>query len=172
MALSGCLRGEVNAALLEVGYKEAEKRLGELRDIYRDDLFVELMDHGLPEQRQTNKDLIKLARDMNLPLVATNDAHYQTRDDATMQDILVCVQTGKTLTDTNRMKFFAPEFYLKNYDEMHKVFGELPEALNNTLAVAERINLEMDLESVYLPIFPRPRDTIPKATCANSAAKV
>jgi DNA polymerase III subunit alpha len=156
VALSGCLRGEVNAALLEVGYKEAEKRLGELRDIYKEDLFVELMDHGLPEQRQTNKDLIKLARDMNLPLVATNDAHYQTRDDATMQDILVCVQTGKTLNDTNRMKFFAPEFYLKSYDEMHKVFGELPEALNNTLAVAERINLEMDLESVYLPIFPAP----------------
>lgn len=156
VALSGCLRGEVNAALLEGTFAQAQQRLGELKDIYGENLFVELMDHGLPEQRQTNRDLIKLAKDFNLPLVATNDAHYQTRNDATMQDILVCVQTGKTLNDTNRMKFFAPEFYLKNYDEMAKVFGELPETLTNTLAVAERIDLDLDLETVYLPVFPVP----------------
>lgn len=156
VALSGCLRGEVNAALLENDVPGARRRLGELKDIYGENLFVELMDHGIPEQRATNKELIKFAREMNLPLVATNDAHYKTQSDAQVQDILVCVQTGKTLNDSNRMKFFAPEFYIKSYDEMAKVFGELPDALSNTLAVAERINLEMDIDSTYLPVFPCP----------------
>lgn len=156
VALSGCLRGEVNAALLEDSPAEARRRLGELRDIYRDDLFVELMDHGIEEQRATNPELIKMARDMNLKLVATNDAHYLTREDANVQDILVCVQTGKTLNDTNRMKFFAPEFYIKTYEEMARTFSGLPEALSNTLLVAERCDLKLDYESVYLPVFPCP----------------
>jgi len=156
VALSGCLRGEVNAALLEDSPAEARRRLGELRDIYRDDLFVELMDHGIEEQRATNPELIKMARDMNLKLVATNDAHYLTREDANVQDILVCVQTGKTLNDTNRMKFFAPEFYIKTYEEMAQTFSALPEALSNTLAVAERCDLKLDYDSVYLPVFPCP----------------
>ena len=156
VALSGCLRGEVNSALLEGDIPGARRRLGELHDIYGENFFVELMDHGISEQRATNRELIRFARDMNLPLVATNDAHYLTQDDATVQDILVCVQTGKTLNDTNRMKFFSPEFYIKSYDDMAKVFGELPDALSNTLAVAERINLEMDIGSTYLPLFPAP----------------
>jgi DNA polymerase-3 subunit alpha len=164
VALSGCLRGEVNAALLDGNPKDARRRLGELRDIFRDDLYVELMDHGIEEQRVTNIELIKLARDMNLPLVATNDAHYMTRDDATIQDALVCVQTGKLLNDTNRMKFFAPEFYIKSYDEMARAFsGELEEALSNTLGVADRINLKLDLESVYLPDFPAPKGSRPES---------
>ncbi len=156
VALSGCLRGEVNDALLQDNVPEARRRLGELRDIFGDDLFVELMDHGIEEQRATNRELIKMARDMNMKLVATNDAHYLTRDDANVQDILVCVQTGKSLTDTNRMKFFAPEFYVKSYEEMARTFGELPEALSNTLLVAERCDLKLDYESVYLPVFPCP----------------
>ncbi|MFN8612567.1 MAG: DNA polymerase III subunit alpha [Vulcanimicrobiota bacterium] len=156
VALSGCLRGEVNAALLDGNPQDARRRLGELRDIFRDDLYVELMDHGIEEQRVTNIELIKMARDMNLKLVATNDAHYMTREDANIQDVLVCVQTGKLLNDTNRMKFFAPEFYIKTYEEMARSFGELPDALSNTLLVAEKINLQLDYESVYLPVFPCP----------------
>lgn len=156
VALSGCLRGEVNSALLEGNPVGARTRLGELRDIFGEDLFVELMDHGIEEQRVTNRELIRMARDMNLKLVATNDAHYLTKDDATIQDVLVCVQTGKSLSDTNRMKFFAPEFYVKSYDEMALRFGELPDALSNTLAVAERCDLKLDYDSVYLPVFPCP----------------
>jgi len=156
VALSGCLRGEVNAALLEGDASGARRRLGELRDIFGEDFFVELMDHGIEEQRVTNRELIRLAKDFNLPLVATNDAHYLTRDDANIQDVLVCVQTGKLLHDTNRMKFFAPEFYVKSYEEMAQRFGEIPEALSNTLAVAERCDLKLDYESVYLPVFPCP----------------
>lgn len=156
VALSGCLRGEVNDALLQDNLPEARRRLGELRDIFGEDLFVELMDHGIEEQRVTNRELIRMAKDMNMKLVATNDAHYLTRDDANVQDILVCVQTGKSLTDTNRMKFFAPEFYIKSYEEMARTFGELPEALSNTLLVAERCDLKLDYESVYLPVFPCP----------------
>jgi len=156
VALSGCLRGEVNSALLEGNPKEAKNRLGELRDIFGEDLYVELMDHGIEEQRATNIELIRMARDMNMKLVATNDAHYLTREDANVQDVLVCVQTGKSLSDTNRMKFFAPEFYVKSYEEMAQTFGELPDALSNTLLVAEKCNLELDYKSVYLPVFPCP----------------
>ncbi len=156
VALTGCLRGEVNVALLEDDLKGARGRLGELRDIFGENLFVELMDHGIEEQHKTNHELIRLARDMNLPLVATNDAHYLTRDDASVQDTLVCIQTGKTLDDPNRMRFAAPEFYLKSYEEMARRFGHLPESLSNTLMVAERCNLEMDLSTVYLPKFPCP----------------
>ena len=156
VALSGCLRGEVNDALLSDDFELAKKRLGELKDIYQDNFYVELMDHGIPEQKRTNVELIRLARMMNLPLVATNDTHYGTRADACVQDTLVCIQTGKLLNDTNRMKFFAPEFYLKSGDEMALAFSGLEEALTNTLEVAERINMKLDLETVYLPDFPVP----------------
>jgi DNA polymerase III subunit alpha len=156
VALSGCLRGEVNAALLEESVPVARNRLGRLKDIFGDNLFVELMDHGIEEQRVTNRELIKMAKDMDLKLVATNDAHYLTKADANVQDILVCVQTGKTLNDTNRMKFFAPEFYIKSYEEMARTFSELPDALSNTLLVAERCDLKLDYESVHLPVYPCP----------------
>jgi DNA polymerase-3 subunit alpha len=163
VALSGCLRGEVNDALLLDDFSLAKKRLGELHDIYQDRLYVELMDHGIPEQKKTNVELIKLARSMNLKLVATNDTHYGTKADACVQDALVCIQTGKLLNDTNRMKFFAPEFYLKSGDEMARAFSGMEEALTNTLEVADRINLEMDLESVYLPDFPVPEGYTPES---------
>lgn len=156
VALSGCLRGEVNDALLADNFDLAKKRLGELKDIYKDNFYVELMDHGIPEQKRTNVELIRLARMMNLPLVATNDTHYGTKADACVQDTLVCIQTGKLLNDTNRMKFFAPEFYLKSGDEMAQAFSGLEEALTNTLEVAERINMKLDLDTVYLPDFPVP----------------
>lgn len=162
VALSGCLRGEVNDALLNDNLDLARKRLGELKDIYQDNLFVELMDHGLSEQKLTNVELIRLARHMNLKLVATNDTHYGTKEDASVQDTLVCIQTGKLLSDTNRMKFFAPEFYLKSGDEMARAFSGLEEALTNTLEVAERIDLEMDLDSIYLPDFPVPAGFTPE----------
>ena len=163
VALSGCLRGEVNDALLSDDFNLAKKRLGELKDIYKDNFFVELMDHGIPEQKKTNVELIKLARMMNLPLVATNDTHYGTKGDACVQDALVCIQTGKLLNDTNRMKFFAPEFYLKSGDEMARAFSGMEEALTNTLEAADRINLEMDLESIYLPDFPVPEGFTPES---------
>jgi len=156
VALSGCLRGEVNDALLSDNFDLAKKRLGELNDIYKDNFYVELMDHGIPEQKRTNVELIQLARQMNLPLVATNDTHYGTKGDACVQDTLVCIQTGKLLNDTNRMKFFAPEFYLKSGDEMARAFSGLEESLTNTLEVAERCNLKLDLDTVYLPDFPLP----------------
>lgn len=163
VALSGCLRGEVNDALLLDDFNLAKKRLGELKDIYKDNFYVELMDHGIPEQKKTNVELIKLARMMNLPLVATNDTHYGTKADACVQDALVCIQTGKLLNDTNRMKFFAPEFYLKSGDEMARAFSGMEEAVTNTLEVADRINLEMDLDSIYLPDFPVPEGFTPES---------
>jgi DNA polymerase-3 subunit alpha len=163
IALSGCLRGEVNDALLDDNFDLAKRRLGELRDIYKDNFFVELMDHGIPEQKRTNVELIRLARSMNLPLVATNDTHYGLKSDASVQDTLVCIQTGKLLNDTNRMKFFAPEFYLKSGDEMARAFSGLEEALTNTLEVADRIDLDLDLDSIYLPDFPVPEGFTPES---------
>ena len=156
VALSGCLRGEVNDALLADNFDLAKKRMGELKDIYKDNFYVELMDHGIPEQKRTNIELIQLAKTMNLPLVATNDTHYGTKCDACVQDTLVCIQTGKLLNDTDRMKFFAPEFYLKSGNEMAQVFSGLESSLSNTLEVAERCNLKLDLNTVYLPDFPVP----------------
>ncbi len=163
VALSGCLRGEVNDALLQDNMKLAEQRLGELKDIYQDNLFVELMDHGLPEQKMSNIGLIELAKKMNLPLVATNDAHYGCKDDANIQDILVCVQTGKTVHDTNRMKFFSPEFYLKPEHEMLKAFNGLEQAVYNTMLVADRCELELNLNTVYFPEFPVPDGHSPES---------
>jgi DNA polymerase-3 subunit alpha len=163
VCLSGCLKGEVNSALLEGDYRLARERLGFLHEVFGEHLFVELMDHGMPEQRQVNRDLLRLARELSLPLVCSNDAHYLTRDDADVQDTLVCIQTGKTKDDASRMKFFAPEFYLKSPEEMARLFGELPEALSNTLLVAERCNLEMDFSTTYMPEFPCPPGETPES---------
>ena len=156
VALSGCLRGEVNDALLSDDFNLAKKRLGELKDIYSDNFYVELMDHGHPRTETNQHRTDPTGQNHESALVATNDTHYGTQGDACVQDTLVCIQTGKLLNDTNRMKFFAPEFYLKSGDEMAQGLQRTGRGLSNTLEVAERCNLKLDLETVYLPDFPVP----------------
>ncbi len=157
IALSGCLRGEVNDALLNDDYQLASQRLAFLKKCFGpDDLFVELMNHGLEEQKKTNPLLIQLAKEHGLRVVATNDAHYLNKEDSDVQDILLCVSTGKLLEDTNRMRMECSEFYIKTRQEMLEAFSFCPEAVDNTILVAERCNFEMDFSTVYLPKFPVP----------------
>lgn len=156
VCLTGCLRGEVNDALLQDNYALAKERLLFLKECFGEDLFVELMSHGLEEQERTNPSLIRLSQECGLLAVATNDAHYLKREDAEIQDILICVATGKRLDDEKRMKGLPSEFYLKSRAEMLEAFSFFPEAVDNTLKVAERCDLDIDFDTVYLPKFPVP----------------
>jgi DNA polymerase-3 subunit alpha len=157
IATTGCLGGVVLQALLADDVAEAERRAARLQDIFgRDNLFVELQDHGLKEQTKTNPQLIEIARRLNAPLLATNDSHYTHREDAVAHDALLCVQTGALLSDTNRFKFDGTEHYLKSAAEMRHLFSEVPEACDNTLLIAERADVQIELGKPSLPEFPVP----------------
>ncbi|MDW8051903.1 MAG: DNA polymerase III subunit alpha [Armatimonadota bacterium] len=152
IATSSCLAGEIPDALLKGNYEHARRVLEEYLDIFgRENFYIELQDHGLPEQRVVNEGLLRLAAEYRLPLLATNDAHYLTREDAEMHDVLLCVQTGSTLDDPKRLKFGTNEFYVKSAQEMALVFRDHPEALAHTLEVADRCNLTLEFGRVQLP---------------------
>ncbi|EWT01163.1 DNA polymerase III subunit alpha [Intrasporangium oryzae NRRL B-24470] len=155
---TGCPSSEIQTKLRFGLYDEAREVAGELRDIFgADNVFVELMDHGLDIERRTQRDLIRLARDLGLPLVATNDLHYTRAEDAKAHAALLCVQSGSTLMDPNRFKFDADDFYLKSAAEMRHVWRELPEACDNTLLIAERCEVSFtEGEGRYMPRFPCP----------------
>ena len=157
IALSACLAGGVQQYLLDENYDQAKEYALQLSDIFGEgNFYLELQDHNIPEQRAVNQGILRMARETGLPLVATNDAHYLRREDAAMQDVLLCVQTGKTVDDTNRMKFQTDEFYLKSEEEMRQLFPNCEEAFDNTAAIAQRCNLEFIFNEYHLPSFPVP----------------
>jgi DNA polymerase-3 subunit alpha len=157
IATTGCLGGVVLQALLRGDFEAACGHAARLQDIFgKDNLFVELQDHGLDKQRKTNPQLLDIARRIGAPLLATNDSHYTTRGDAVAHDALLCVQTGSMMDDTNRFKFEGDEHYLKSAAEMRYLFSELPESCDNTLWIAERANVEIEFGKPKLPSFPRP----------------
>ena len=157
IALSACLAGGVQQYLLDENYAGAKEYALEMARIFGPDHFyLELQDHGIPEQRAVNQGIARLARETGLPLVVTNDAHYLRREDAAMQDVLLCIQTGKTVEDTNRMKFQTEEFYLKSEEELRQLFPQYDEAFENTARIAERCNLEFVFNEYHLPSFPVP----------------
>ncbi len=157
IATTGCLGGVVLQALLAGDPAEAERRAARLQDIFgRDNLFVELQDHGIADQQRTNPMLVELARRIGAPLLATNDSHYTHREDAEAHDALLCVQTGAMLSDANRFRFEGTEHYLKSAVEMRRLFAELPEACDNTLLVAERARVDLEPDRSSLPEFPVP----------------
>ncbi|MBO8128446.1 MAG: DNA polymerase III subunit alpha [Peptococcaceae bacterium] len=156
IALSGCMAGEVASAALRDGEKQASVIAGEYRDIFGANFFIELQDHGIKEQTVINRRLVRIAHKMGLPMVATNDVHYVRSADAEIQDILLCIQTGKRVDDPQRMKFDSQELYLKSYQQMYDLFRELPEALNNTVAISDRCNVEIDFDSIHLPEYQLP----------------
>jgi DNA polymerase-3 subunit alpha len=157
IALSGCMAGEAPRLILEQRIAEAEQALAEYSKIFgADNFFVELQDHGLTGQKEINYHLVKLAQKLGLPLVATNDVHYIRREDASYHDVLLCVQTGKTLTDEKRMSFEVDEFYLKSLAEMKTLFGQHPEALANTLKIFDRCKLEFSFNETHLPHYHLP----------------
>jgi DNA polymerase-3 subunit alpha len=157
VATTGCLGGVVSQRLLADDYTGAAELVDRFQSIFgRDSFFVELQDHGLPEQDRVNPQLLRLARDLRAPLLATNDSHYTHRHDAESHAALLCVQTGSTLDDPNRFKFDADEFYLKSAAEMRALFADYEEACDNTLLIAERANVEIEFGSPALPVFDTP----------------
>ena len=157
IALSACLAGGVAQFLMEEDYNAAKEYALTMADIFgADNFYLELQDHNIPEQTPVNQGICRIARETGLPLVVTNDAHYLRKEDATMQDVLLCVQTGKTIDDPNRMKFQTEEFYLKSEEELKSLFPDLDEAFENTVKIAERCNLEFVFNQYHLPSFPVP----------------
>ena len=157
IATTGCLGGHVLQSLLNGDDKGAIEKAARLQDIFgRDNLFVELQDHGLPAQRETNPKLIEIAKKIGAPLLATNDSHYTHQEDHEAHDALLCVQTGALLSDAKRFKFEGSEHYLKTAAEMRYLFREVPSACDNTLWIAERADLQIEFGKPLLPNFPVP----------------
>ncbi len=157
IATSACLAGGVAQYLMAEDYESAKAHALRLSQIFGpDNFYLELQDHGIAEQRAVNQGVMRLARETGLPLIVSNDAHYLRKEDAKIQDVLLCIQTGKTLDDENRMRFQTEEFYLKSEEEMLRLFPNCPEALENTARIAERCNLEFEFNQYHLPSFPVP----------------
>ena len=157
IATSACLAGAIPQYLMVEDYEAAKEHALRLSKIFGPDRFyLELQDHGIEEQRAVNQGVMRIARETGLPLVVTNDAHYLRKEDAEMQDVLLCIQTGKTVEDQNRMKFQTEEFYLKSEEELQALFPNCPEAFENTVKIADMCNLEFVFNEYHLPSFPVP----------------
>ena len=157
IALSACLAGAIPQYLMDENYGSAKEYALKMADIFgEDNFYLELQDHGIPEQRPVNQGVLRLARETGLPLVVTNDAHYLRKEDAKMQDVLMCIQMGKTVDDESRMKFQTEEFYLKSEEELRQLFPGCDEAFENTVRIADRCNLEFVFNEYHLPSFPVP----------------
>ena len=161
IALSACLAGEIPRLLRQDDYAAAKAAALELSAMFGPEHFyLELQDHGLPEQQSVNQGILRLHRETGLPLVVTNDAHYLTREDAEVQDVLLCIQTQRTVQDQDRMRFETEEFYIKSEEEMRALFPEWPEAADNTARIAERCNLEFTFGEYHLPEFTLPEGEV------------
>ena len=157
IATSACLGGEVQRFILDRDLDAAKAAALEYREIFgENNFFLELQDHGMPEQARVNRELIKMSEELNFPLTVSNDVHYLDRDDAKSHDVLLCIQTGKTINEENRMKFPSDEFYLKSPDEMAALFPENKDALENTVKIANRCNVEIKFHEQHLPEFTVP----------------
>ena len=157
IALSACLAGAIPQYLMEEDYGSAKEYAKKMSGIFGEgNFFLEMQDHGIPEQRPVNQGVQRLARELGLPLVVTNDAHYLRKEDARTQDVLMCIQMGKTVEDPNRMRFETQEFYLKSEQEMAALFPDWPEALENTAKIAADCNVDFQFGVYHLPEFKLP----------------
>ena len=157
IALSACLRGPVTESVVEEKFDRARENAYRLRDIFgKGNFFLEIQDQGLPIEKGVNKELIRLSKESGIPLVATNDCHYLHHDDAHAQEVMLCIQTGKTMSDEHRMKFSTDQFYFKTAQEMAQVFRDLPDALSRTVDIAARCNVKVDRIPNALPEFKVP----------------
>ncbi len=157
IALSACLRGPVTEAVVDQKYDLARENAYRLRDVFgKGNFFLEIQDQGLEIEKGVNPELVRLSKETGIPLVATNDCHYLHHDDAHAQEVLLCIQTGKTMSDTHRMKFATDQFYFKSAVEMAKVFGELPDALSRTVDIAHRCNVKVERIPNPFPEFKVP----------------
>ncbi len=159
IALSGCLAGEIPSALMDGNYEKAKACALEYLDIFGEgNFFIEVQDHSMPEEAQIRAQLIRLSRETGIPMVCTNDMHYLRQEDARTQKILLCIQTNHTLKEETGMDLRTEEFYLKSEDQMRDLFGDIPEALENTQRIAERCNVELEFGVTRLPHFEIPKD--------------
>jgi len=156
VVLSGCLKSEIASLLLQDDLKRAKKVCLSYQDLFGEDFYLELQWQGLEEQKKVNQVLIELSRELSIPLVATNDVHYLTREDARAQDVLLCIQTGKTLEDKDRLHLSSSEFYFRSPEEMNELFSHIPEALSNSKAIADKCNLKIELGKIHLPLYQTP----------------
>nr|MBA3913567.1 DNA polymerase III subunit alpha [Terriglobales bacterium] len=157
IGLSGCLKGEVAERLMEDKYEAARAAASTYRDIFgKNNFFLEIQDQGLEQEHKIHPALYKLEKDLGLPMVATNDSHYLCEEDAHAQDVMLCIQTAKSIQDTNRMKFHGTDFYVKSHAEMARVFKDSPDVLTRTLDIAERCNMRLEKVSNPFPHFEVP----------------
>jgi len=164
IALSACLRGAVTEAVVDDKYDQARENAYRLQDIFgKGNFFLEIQDQGLEIEQGVNRELVRLSKETGIPLVATNDCHYLHHTDAHAQDVLLCIQTGKMMSDAHRMKFATDQFYFKTAAEMAQVFGELPDALSRTVDIAARCNVKIERIANPFPEF-----TVPEGHTAGS----
>ena len=157
IASSACLAGIVPTKLREGDYEGAKAEALRLRDVFGEkNFFLELQDHGLPEQKFVNQGLMRISAETGIPLIATNDCHYLYKEDAEAHDVLICIQTQKIVTDDDRMKYEGGQFYVKSPEEMKEIFHYIPEAIENTEKIAERCNVEIEFGKYHLPEYPVP----------------
>ena len=155
VCLSACLSGEIAHLLDREGLQEAEEAAREYKDIFGDRYYLEIQRHGIDREKKVNDGILKLHAKLGIPLVATNDFHFLGADDHTAHDALICIQTGKTVADQNRM-CYPDGLYMKSPKEMHKLFSDLPEAVENTLKIADQCHIEFEFDTMHLPKFPIP----------------
>ncbi len=157
LGLSGCMHGEIAQTILSGKTQKAQKLAGQFNEIFgQGNFYLELQDNKIAEQKTINSSLIDLSKKLSIPMVATNDVHYLNKSDAGAHDALLCIQTQTVLSNPNRLKFSTDEFYFKNAHQMRELFGEVPEALTNTVSIAEKCNVELDLTKTYLPRYKPP----------------
>ena len=156
IALSACAKGPLANLVVDGQIDQARTKCGQLKEIFEDRFYLEIQDHGLEFDKPINNAMIDFSREFDLPLVATNDAHYLNRDDAPAQDVLVCIQTGKELNDPKRLRFANDSLYFKNSDEMSQLFGHVSGALENTVSISESVDFELEMGTFKFPHFPLP----------------
>ena len=158
VCLSGCLAGSINQAILNDDMEKAKQIALWFKNLFKDDYYLEIQNNGMPEQVMVNQKLIMLSRELNIPLVATNDAHYLRKEDSYNHEILLCMQTGKRMTDEDRMRFSVDEFYIKTPEEMANYFASVPEAIENTVKIADKCNFEFEFGVTKLPNYDVPEE--------------
>lgn len=177
IAMSACLSGDIPRAILNGDYAKARETALKLNSIFgEDNFYLELQSNGIEEQNLVNQQLVKMSKETGIPLIATNDAHYLRREDARAHEILLCIQTVKSINDEDRMRFPTDEFYIKSPDEMYRLFNNIPEALENTLKVAARCNVELEFNRLHLPSYEVPGGEEPfdylKGLCFEGLEKI
>ncbi len=162
IVLGACLSGPISKRIVDEHYDSAKKAAIELQEIVgKDNFFLEIQNHGIDNQEKVNTDTIKISEETGIPLVATNDVHYILEEDSQFHDILLCIQTGKTVNNKNKMNYTSNQYFLKSPEQMYELFSEVPQALENTIKIADRCNVEFEFNNLKLPKFEVPNNTTP-----------